>query len=271
MCFPSELSFKLCSPLFSSDGHKLPLILGLVLGTLALIGLLVVGLLCYRRKQRVDSYRNIDQDAGNYNQSRTTPMFGTRIRGGISHTTEILPSMYQTEPFVSPFEYMPPDIQKTASNPQNHRPNLLSRTSSTYSLNSYFLEPPLSREAFGTGFIGIHGPDQKFAPKNSSPSHMPSKFIKNPQDSFRLPSTLLNQTTYGSNYFYPTSTMPLNDSVVEIPPSYASVRHLSMSGDNDIRLSESEGAKLTRSNAIYRRSKKPKRPRFWKHKSNETS
>ncbi|EJD01128.1 uncharacterized protein FOMMEDRAFT_147749 [Fomitiporia mediterranea MF3/22] len=239
--------------------NRLGLILGLVLGLLAL-GLVVAGIILYRRRRQERMYRNLETGANG--AARPHPWVsaltrGAHIRGGAGSSVDTLPSMYQTEPFIMPSTEddsfsvaqprQPPPVQQ-------QRPNLAVRASSSRSMYSLIGDGLFTRDVFGGALAGIHGPDRKesVGPHGRPPSRTPSGRAVT-QRTVLIPSTIEVPTrvTRDSEDFSPEpegmSPNPFNDDVVEIPPTYASVRRASRSGDRETW--QPVRAQLRRSNA----------------------
>ncbi|KAL5527360.1 hypothetical protein ACEPAG_6151 [Sanghuangporus baumii] len=236
---------------------NLSLILGIVFGLLGL-GLLISGIILYRQRQqrRSGPYRNLESGrsaAGRPHPWVTALTRGAHIRGGAGSSVDTLPSMYQTEPFILPSEHepyiIPPQEPLLA---QRQRPSLAARTSSMQNLIGH---GPFTRDAFGGTLAGVHGPDRKesIGPHGRPPSRTPSGRVTTRR--VGLPPPLASdpptRVTRDSEDFSPEpeemSPNPFDDDVIEIPPTYTSVRRASRSNDREPW--QPTRAQLSRSNA----------------------
>ncbi|KAL5508280.1 hypothetical protein ACEPAH_5899 [Sanghuangporus vaninii] len=235
--------------------NSLSRILGLVFGLLG-FGLLIGGIILYRRRRRSTSYHNLEN--GRSATRRPHPWVtaltgGAHIRGGAGSSVDTLPSMYQTEPFILPSEHEPYIIPPQEPPPaQRQRPSLATRTSSMQNLLGH---GPFTRDAFGGTLAGMHGPNQKesVGPHDRPSSRAPSGRVATRGGSLPPPSASDPPTrvTRDSEDFSPEaeemSPNPFDDDVIEIPPTYTSVRRASRSNDREPW--QPTRAQLSRSNA----------------------
>ncbi|KAL5530698.1 hypothetical protein ACEPAF_6956 [Sanghuangporus sanghuang] len=258
--FPGSGGGTVTGPINNNDENgrhsNLALILGLVFGLLGL-GLSISGIILYRRRRRRSApYRNLE--SGRSAARRPHPWVtaltrGAHIRGGAGSSVDTLPSMYQTEPFILPSEHEPYIIPPQEPPPaQRQRPSLAVRTSSMQNLLGH---GPFSRDAFGGTLAGMHGPDRKesVGPHGRPPSRTPSGRVTTRGGSLPPPSASDPPTrvTRDSEDVSPEaeemSPNPFDDDVIEIPPTYTSVRRAS--GSNDREPWQPTRAQLSRSNA----------------------
>lgn len=169
--------------------------------------------------------------------------------------------MYQTEPFVSPPGYDPYCTLMTYKQTQHQRPSLLSRISSSYSLNSYLIGTS-SRELFGSGPIAIHGLDQKFRssgrPQGRQGRIHDIEDVKSSIPIETLPRVARDSEGLNLDLEDVSSSSPEVRSA-DIPPTYTSICCQNVkSGDDEPLHVWAEGSKLSRSNAIRMKSSKRK-------------
>lgn len=233
----------------------LGLILGLVLGLLGAATAIAGGLFYYRHRKRTaaSAYHNLEPGVpGGATRPRYPWVYaltrGAHIRGGAGSSVDTLPSMYQTEPFVLPPEH--PVYQTYPDEPT--RPGMVARASSSRSVSHLLGDTPYSGDAFGVGLVGVHGtpsvppsthtrPSSSLIERKSSigpHGRPPSRSSSGRALPRRTPlpppvstDTVPIRMSRDSEDFSPepeeASPNPFNEPVVEIPPSYQSVRRAS--------------------------------------------
>lgn len=209
---------------------------------LAALGFVVSAIVFYRRRWRAAAYHNLEGE-----QSRLRPWIaslarGAHLRGGAGSSVDTLPSMYQTEPFIFPAE----DRSIT-------RPILAARASSSRSIHGRPGNVPTRHATYGANgalekdSVGPHGMPPSRTPSGRA---LPARGVILPVSS-DAPTRVTRDSEDLSPDTEQSSPNPFNETFVEIPPTYASVRRASRSNDRE-SWQTSGPARLARSNASRR-------------------
>ena len=181
---------------------------------------------------------------------------GAHLRGGANSSVSTLPSMYQTEPFIMPtsepqsyYNFSPTPTPRPYQYHQSpssfQRPQFANHASSRGSITSLLDNAPVSPGPFGYGLLGMHGPSptqtsseskHSVGPHGRPPSRTPSgRAIPQrtgpgmpPVSSPDPPTRVARDSEDFSPDAEEASPNPFEHPVVDIPPTYASVRRASI-------------------------------------------